>query len=139
MGFPGYPDFHARALTGRSPHSKRPADRPNPFLDHDRTLASDLEIRLRVTSREPESMSVVVDFEFPVALGRAHADEHGSRATVLAHVDQRLLHDACELAADTRRQRQFVDLGDKMRHDTGLLLEPPDEIREVFEIGRAHV
>src|SRR2546425_5473314 len=102
MGFPGYPDFHACALTGRGLPCKRPADRPNPFLDHDRTLASNLEIRLRVTSREPESMSVVVNFEFPVAFGRAHADEHGSRATVFAHVDQRLLHDACKLAADAR-------------------------------------
>src|SRR5438034_9762648 len=128
MGIPGQPDFDARALAGRRFHRERAADRPNPLLDDDGTFASDLEIRLRVASREPEAASVVVDLELPIAGRRAHAHEHGAGAAVLSYVDQRFLDDARDLAANARRQRQLVDLRHEMRGDAALLLKASDEI-----------
>ena len=88
---------------------------------------------MRMPPREPEAASVVVDLELPVAVRCADAHQHRLRAAVFADVDERFLDDAGDLAADARRQIRVLDLGREMRHDAGLLLEAPDQIRQVLE------
>src|SRR5215471_19929426 len=128
MDIPRYPDFDACALTGHRLDCKRSANRPDPFLDDDRPLSSDFEVGLRVAAGEPESAAVVVDFELPVALRRAHANQHRAGTAVFPDIHQRLLDDAGQLAADVGRQVQLVDLGDEVSNDAALLLEASDQI-----------
>src|SRR5947209_18299918 len=110
MGLARHPHFDARALTGRRFDGERAADRSHALLDDDRTLPADLEIRVRVPADESKPLTVVVDLELELIVWRADADDDVARAAVFADVDERLLDDARELAADNRAPRQPVRL-----------------------------
>src|SRR5207245_10818931 len=103
------------------------------FLDDDRTLPADLEIRVRVPADESKPLTVVVDLELELIVWRADADDDVARAAVFADVDEGFLDDARDLAADMRRQRHLVDLRGEMGGDAGLPRKPPGEIGEVLE------
>src|SRR5207237_10145564 len=75
------------------------------LLDDRGTDAPLLELARREPSLEFEPPPVVFDDERAGVIGVGQADEDVARATVLAHVDERLLHDARKLQRRRRRQR----------------------------------
>ena len=84
-------------------------------------------------SGEFESAAVIFHLQRPIALVNAEADQDAPRAAVLAHVGQRLLRDADQFAADSRRQVHIFERGGEVGVDAGVAAEALDDVGQVVE------
>src|SRR6266550_9440177 len=83
------------------------------LLDDRGTDATRLQLASRQPSLEFEPLPVVFDDERAGVVGVGQPHEHVARATVLPHVDERLLDDPRELERGGRRQRDGMAVEDE--------------------------
>src|SRR5262249_6268089 len=145
MGLIREADLETRPATRRRLDGDLPADRTDPLLDDDGTLARGVELGLRHPPGEVESASVVVHDEAAGAVLEREAKDDVRRPAVTPDVDEGLLRDPRELRADARRQRDLSELRNEARRDPGLAAELVhgfrQELRELtrVEIERPHL
>src|SRR3989442_166324 len=121
-------NFEAGPLAGIGFDRQLAAEPPDALFDDRWTFLRVFEIVLRQPSGEGKAASVVIDGQDAASVDGGKADEHIASAAVLAHVHERFLHDARDLAAGLRRQRNPIELGHELRGNPGFALESLDHV-----------
>src|SRR5882672_917619 len=94
------------------------------FLNNYWTLALTLHLFQRKPTRKGEARAVIFYSNFPLAVVRGQPHQYMFRSTVLANIDQSLLHDTRKFAANLLRHIQFFDLAYKAGGSSRFPLEP---------------
>src|SRR5581483_5019782 len=116
-------DFDLRALAWLRFYREFTLYQTHTFTNDSRRPARQIQFRLRHPPAEGKSYSVVFDAAAPLLSFLHPLHHHSFGAAVFAHVDQRLLRNARQLAAYGLRKRDFIRVHNKLRADSRLSLE----------------
>src|SRR5277367_289358 len=116
----GHPDFRAGPMPGVRFYREFARQQPDTFVNHSWPFAAGLQFRVRHGSRERKSFAVVLNRELEISRALRQAHQHVMSATMLAHVDEALLHNAGQFAASLLCQIDTLELADKFRRDACL-------------------
>ena len=115
VGLGGHRASRGNRMSSRAPppgerdDRQLPTEGAHPLLDHVGALAALVELRVAQGPVEGEPLPVVVHHQPPARRGAPEAHQHLLRVAVLAHVLQRLLHDAPDLTAHAGREVHVLD------------------------------
>src|SRR5580704_18278948 len=110
--------FQPRAVPRSRFYREFARQQSHPFSDDGRPLASRFQFRIGKPARKGKPFSVILHRQLQITSALRQTYQHMVRSTVLADVDQTLLHNARQFAARFLRQVHLLEFCDELGGDS---------------------
>src|SRR5690242_2757127 len=126
-------DFQVRTSAGLRLQDQVSTQGAHSLLDYPRPAACGVQLAQRHSPVELEPSAIIINCQHPFVVSCREAHQHVARATMLANVHQRFLHDTHQFSTHTRRKFYLLQRADELRGDASFAAKALNDIGHVIE------